>query len=76
VTTRVTIDADLCIGSGDCSRVAPAAYRLLEDQGVSVPTAEAPATDPALLVRAAVACPTQAITLVAEDGSVLHRGNA
>jgi ferredoxin len=72
----VTIDADLCIGSGDCTRISPAAFQLMEDLGVSVPTAQAASTDPELLVRAAMACPTQAITLVAEDGRVLHRGNA
>ena len=34
------------------------------------------AVDRALLLRAAMGCPTQAITVVADDGTVLHRGNA
>lgn len=76
MTTRVTIDPDLCIGSGDCTRLAPAAFELVESLGVSVPTSAAGDADPALLVSAAMGCPTQAITVVAADGSVLHQGNA
>ena len=75
MTRRVTIDADLCIGSADCTRVAPAAFQLIERLGVSVPTPAAGDEDPERLVRAALGCPTQAITVVAEDGSLLHRGN-
>ncbi len=71
---EVTVDPDLCIGSGDCVRVAPAAFQIDEDQGVSVPLAEAMTTDPELLVRAAYGCPTQAIR-VAQDGVVLHESN-
>ena len=76
MTVRVTIDADLCIESGDCTRVAPAAFELVEAVGVSVPTPAAAATDPGLLVRAAMGCPTQAISVIGDDGSVLHRGVA
>lgn len=76
MAVRVTIDPDLCIGSGDCTRVAPAAFAIDEAQGVAVPLPGAAGTDPDALVRAAMGCPTQAITVIAEDGSVLHRGNA
>lgn len=76
MSTRVTIDPDLCIGSGDCTRVSAAAFAIDKSQGVAVPTADAPREDPDRLVRAAVGCPTQAITVVAADGTVLHRGNA
>lgn len=76
MSTRVTIDADLCIGSGDCTRVSALAFELVERLGVSIPTDHAPHEDPAVLVRAAMGCPTQAITVVAADGTVLHRGNA
>ena len=76
MTARVTIDADLCIGSGDCTRVAPAAFELVESLGVSVPTPAAADEDPVLLLHAARGCPTQAITVIAADGTVLHRGNA
>ena len=76
MSTRVTIDGDLCIGSGDCVRVSATAFELVERLGVSIPTDHAPDEDPALLVRAAMGCPTQAITVVAADGTILHRGNA
>ncbi len=59
--TEITIDADLCIGSGDCTRVAPAAFALDEDRGVSVVRPGAESVEPALLLRAATGCPTQAI---------------
>lgn len=76
MAVRVTIDPDLCIGSGDCARVSAAAFAIDEAQGVAVPLPGASTEDPVLLVRAAVGCPTQAITVVAADGAVLHRGNA
>jgi ferredoxin len=68
----VTIDPELCIGSGDCVRVLPEAFELREDLGVSVPRPAAADADPGRLVDAAVGCPTQAIRVVAEDGTVLH----
>jgi len=71
----VSIDADFCVGSGDCVRLLPEAFELREAAGVSVPLPGA-ATAPAdLLVRAAQNCPTGAIRVVAEDGTVLHDGN-
>lgn len=76
VGVTVTIDPELCIGSGDCGRLAPAAFELRDDLGVSVPRPGASETDPNLLVRAAVGCPTQAIRVVAEGGAVLHAGNS
>jgi ferredoxin len=76
VGTTVSIDPDLCIGSGDCGRLLPEAFELREDLGVSVPLPTAAETDPDLLVRAAVNCPTQAIRVVAVDGTVLHASNA
>jgi ferredoxin len=76
MSTRVTIDADLCIGSGDCTRVSATAFELVESLGVAVPTPAAVEEDTSLLVRAAVGCPTQAIDVIAADGTVLHRGNA
>lgn len=58
---EVSIDADLCIGSGDCTRVAPAAFALDEDRGVSVVRPGADAVAEELLLLAARGCPTQAI---------------
>jgi ferredoxin len=71
---EVIIDPDLCIGSGDCVRAVPGAFRLHDAAGVSVPTAEAPAADREAILRAAHGCPTQAIR-VAEGGTVLHQSN-
>jgi ferredoxin len=72
---QITVDPDLCIGSGDCVRLVPSGFRLDEAQGVAVPLATAASTDPAMLVRAAYGCPTQAIRVVDEDGTVLHESN-
>jgi ferredoxin len=75
VGASVSIDPDYCIGSGDCVRVLPEAFELRDDLGVSVPLPGAATTDLELLVRAARACPTQAIRVVAQDGAVVHDSN-
>ncbi len=67
MAVRVTIDPELCIGSGDCIRVAPGAFHLDEAAGVSRPTATASSEDAERLVRAAMGCPTQAIRLERDD---------
>ena len=72
---QVTVDQDLCIGSGDCVRILPEAFRIDDDLGVSIPQPGAGDQDPRLLKQAAFACPTQSIRLVAEDGTVLHASN-
>lgn len=75
MTIQVTVDPELCIGSGDCTRVAPAAFHLDEAAGVSVAVpAGVVATEIALLVQAARGCPTQAIRVV-RDGVVTHESN-
>lgn len=76
MTARVTIDPELCIGSGDCTRVSAAAFAIDEAQGVAVPLPGAETEDEARLLRAALGCPTQAIRVVGADGAVLHAGNA
>lgn len=60
---RVTVDADLCIGTGECVRIAPGAFRIDEARGVSVPRPAAALADRALLEEAALSCPTRAITV-------------
>lgn len=75
MTIEVEVDPELCVGSGDCTRVAPAAFRLDEVEGVSSPVpGGSAATDLAVLLQAARGCPTQAIR-VARDGVVLHESN-
>jgi ferredoxin len=75
VPVQVTVDPELCIGSGDCQRLAPSAFRVNDDTTVSEPLPGAASTDVDLLLRAATNCPTQAIRIVAEDGTVLHESN-
>jgi len=60
---RVKVDPDLCIGTGDCWRLAPDAFVLDEARGVSTPKPGAATTDVALLEEAAFNCPTRAITV-------------
>ena len=60
---KVTVDPDLCIGTGDCWRLAPDAFRLDSARGVSTPLPGAEDTDRELLDEAAFNCPTRAITV-------------
>jgi len=60
---RVRVDPDLCIGTGDCWRLAPDAFALDETRGISVPQPGAATAERALLEEAAFNCPTRAITL-------------
>ena len=59
--TRVTIDPELCIGSGECVRLAPSAFRIDETRGVSTPLPGAETADADVLAEAAFNCPTHAI---------------
>lgn len=74
MSLHVTVDPELCIGSGDCVRIVPAGFRLDEDAGVSQPTPDAGAHDLDRLLDAARSCPTQAIGIV-RDGTALHGSN-
>ena len=71
---EVTVDPDLCIGSGDCVRLVPQAFAIDESIGVSVALPGAAGLDRELVLRAAMACPTQAIRVMA-DGVIVHRSN-
>lgn len=71
----VTVDADLCIGSGDCARLVPTAFRIDETLGVSVPLGGATSADVGALLQATRGCPTQAIWIVRGE-QVLHESNA
>jgi ferredoxin len=72
MTIEVSVDQDLCIGSGECVRILPGGFRIDEAAGVSRPLEGVEEADPALLLDAARSCPTQSIRLVAADGQVLH----
>lgn len=71
MSARPAVDPELCIGSGDCVRIAPAAFAIDEASGVSTPLETADATPVELLVAAARNCPTNAIEVRRADGTVL-----
>jgi ferredoxin len=64
--TRVTVDPELCVGTAECVRLAPQAFEIDEDRGVSVPQSGAATTDLDILTEAAFNCPTRAITVDGE----------
>ncbi len=55
------IDPELCIGSAECARIVPGAFRIDPETGVSAPTELAETADPALIEEAVRSCPTGAI---------------
>lgn len=72
---NVTVDPDLCVGTADCVRIAPAAFQLNEELGISEVQPGAQSTDIELLIQAAQQCPTLAIRVVGDDGKVLFESN-
>ena len=69
---RVTIDHRLCVGSGACVDAAPGVFALVPAHGGLRAVLVAPADRDDLLAAAAHACPTLAITLQDEDGTVRY----
>ncbi|HEX5466497.1 MAG TPA: ferredoxin [Candidatus Limnocylindrales bacterium] len=68
----VTVDPELCMGSGDCVRTAPGAFRLDDERNVSIPQLEGVTAAPLeRLVEAARQCPTNAIRVVDDEGQVV-----
>lgn len=67
MASRVVIDPDLCIGSEECARLVPTAFRLDDDLGVSVPLPGSRDVPPDLLFDAASGCPTGAIAILDGD---------
>jgi ferredoxin len=61
--TVATVDANRCVGSGDCATVAPTAFEVDEETGLARVLPGGTSTDPAQLQRAAHSCPTGAIAL-------------
>jgi len=64
---RVRVDPDLCIGTGDCARLAPEAFRIDPKKNVSMPQPGAETTAREVLEEAAFNCPTRAITVGADE---------
>jgi ferredoxin len=67
----VSVDPELCIGSGDCVRLLPAAFSIDESIGVSVPLPGAGGADRTLRLRARANCPTHAIEVSGPAGEPL-----
>lgn len=68
---RVSVDPDLCVGTTDCISLAPSAFALNEEAGVSEPLPGAASTRIDKLIAAGRQCPTRAIRVVDDDGNVL-----
>jgi ferredoxin len=61
---RVSVDVDLCIGAGNCCRIAPRTFELNNDEVAVV--CDATSVSPEVF-EAERACPTGAIRIEAED---------
>lgn len=57
---KVEVEADLCIGSGDCARLAPGVFELVDDVAV---VRDPESADEDTVRRAERSCPTGAITV-------------
>lgn len=67
---RISVDRNLCQGTGMCTSISAAHFRL--EGGVSEPVEELVDPDDDDIVDAAESCPVEAIKVVsAEDGRVI-----
>jgi CDGSH-type Zn-finger protein/ferredoxin len=69
---KVEVDRDVCIGSGDCVRIAPTAFAL-DDDGFSY-LLDPSTVDEETLRLAERSCPSGAITVEAVDSSETTTG--
>jgi ferredoxin len=61
---KVTIDRELCIGAGNCVRLAPESFDQ-DEEAVGVPLADDyPEELRPLLMRVQAECPSRAITVI------------
>ncbi|MEU7043138.1 ferredoxin [Streptomyces varsoviensis] len=60
---RITIDTDICIGSGQCALTAPGVFTQDDDGFSALLPGKEDGTDDPLAREAARACPVQAISL-------------
>lgn len=65
MTTKVNVDRELCIGSGNCVHISRGATEL-DDEGVAT-VVDAAAATPEQWKQAARSCPTSAIEVVEND---------
>lgn len=67
---RVSIDGELCAGVGNCVAIAPAIFKL-DDENKAAVIAHGSVDDEALM-EAAESCPTSAIVVEDDDGTQLY----
>lgn len=60
-TMKVTVDKDVCIGSGNCQAIAPKIFKL-KDKVAHVQVAEVPEDEQENAMEALSNCPVQAIS--------------
>jgi len=68
----VSIDWHACVGSGACLAAAPGAFALVPHGAGLRAVLTAPGEDDDALLAAAHACPTLAITVAGDDGTVRY----
>lgn len=67
MTTRVSVDPEVCIGSGNCVHLAPGGFEL-DDEGIALPVEPSTASEEQLRL-AARSCPTGAISVEDEPAN-------
>ena len=73
---QVNVDPELCIGTGECVRLLPDAFRIVEARGVAVALEAAAAAAGPLLLQARRSCPTHAIEVNDESGEPIPDAGA
>ncbi len=68
---RAEVDEDLCVGSGDCVRIAQRAFAIDERVGWAITLPGIESTDDATILHAAEECPTNAIRVLDPEGAVV-----
>jgi ferredoxin len=63
---KVTVDPDLCEGNASCVAEAPEVFDLTDDEVVDILLPEPPPEMESAVTDAVIACPKQALRLIAE----------
>ncbi|SPM35155.1 Ferredoxin [Mycobacterium rhizamassiliense] len=63
---KVTVDPDLCEANGLCVAAAPDVFELIDDDVVDILLPEPPPEMESAVAEAVIACPKQALRLLAE----------
>jgi len=67
---RVSIDRTLCIGSGNCTNLAPEIFKI-DDANLADFHDETPDIDQDRLVESCAICPVDALIVESEDGETI-----